>query len=222
MLKAERLSYYRDGHPIFSEISFNVEAGTCCFVKGQNGSGKTTLLRILAGHLPIQSGIIHLNGMRISSDRDFISQNIDYIGHRNSIKKQMTALENLKFWNNIFASNKQIDFGSNFEDRMVINRFRNKLISFCSVGQTRRVALSRLNTSERKLWLIDEPTTSLDHYAVKNFGEMIEDHCLHGGAAIIATHSDINMPKIVSKSITLGKITHDKTYDHDPFLDGDW
>ena len=81
MLKADNLSYSRDGRQIFSGINFDIKNGTCLFIEGQNGSGKTTLLRLLAGLLPMKEGTLIFNGSNISANHDLIAQNIDYIGH---------------------------------------------------------------------------------------------------------------------------------------------
>jgi len=223
MFKAELLSYYRDGHQIFSGINFDLNYGTCMFIKGQNGSGKTTLLRLLAGLLPIQEGAVTYDGTSISNNHDLIAQHIDYIGHVNATKNQMTAWDNLRFWNSLYEPDKRINLKTNFEDPMLINDIKNKPISFCSAGQIRRVALSRLTTSKKKLWLLDEPTASLDKSAISNFGKMIEKHCLEGGAAIIADHKKISMPMIDSISIEMKQSKSKlRGTDADPFFDGDW
>ena len=223
MFKAELLSYYRDGHQIFSGISFDINYGTCMFIKGQNGSGKTTLLRLLAGLLPMQEGAITYDGTSISNNHDLIAQHIDYVGHVNATKNQMTAWDNLKFWHSLCEPDKRIDLSTNFEDPMLINDFKNKPISFCSAGQIRRVALSRLTISKKKLWLLDEPTASLDETAIRNLGKMLEKHCLEGGAAIIADHKIVSMSMIDSKSIEMKQSKRKLQGIHsDPFLDGDW
>ena len=223
MLKAENLSYYRDGHQIFSGINFEVKDGTCMFVKGHNGSGKTTLLRLLAGFLPMQEGKVIFNEENIFNNHDLLAQHIDYIGHVNAIKNQMTAWDNLRFWNSVSEPAERVNLTTNFKDPMLINNFKDKPIAFCSAGQTRRVALSRLTTSNKKLWLLDEPTASLDLNAVHSFSKMIERHCLHGGLAIIAVHNDLKVNKIDSKSI---EMKHSKSEPQriyaDPFIDGDW
>ena len=154
MLKAELLSYYRDGYQIFSGVSFDVDIGTCMFVKGDNGSGKTTLLRLLAGYLPIQEGSITINGKRISEDPDLIVKYINYIGQFNATKKQMTAWENFNFWKSIHSQGDSAELENKFEDPMKINGYKHRPISFCSTGQIRRVVLSRLGASNRKLWLL--------------------------------------------------------------------
>ena len=223
MLKVELLSYYREGLQVFSGMNFDTGAGTCLFVTGQNGSGKTTLLRLLAGFLPVQEGNITIHGTKISSNYDFVAQNIEYVGHQNATKKQLTAWDNLKFWNNICEPHDRVDLEKKFNDTMLINDIKNKPISFCSSGEKRRVALSRLYMSKKKLWLLDEPTSSLDKEASDNFGALVKSHCLRGGAAVITTHNALKIPDISSTSIQMKKVSNKQSETNaDPFLSGDW
>ena len=223
MLEAKFLSFYRDGHPILHGMNFDVPAGTCLFVKGANGVGKTTLLRILAGFLPIQEGDIKINGIQILNNYDFIAKNVEYVGHLNATKKQTTAWDNVKFWNSLSERASQVDFETKFNDRMIIESFKNQPISFCSAGQIRRVGLSRLTTTKKKIWLIDEPTMALDNSSIRNFKKMVENHCLNGGIAIITTHSELKVSRINSQSLEIKKpVIKENTFYFDPFLTGDW
>tara|TARA_A100001011_G_scaffold349208_1_gene387620 strand:- start:1401 stop:2072 length:672 start_codon:yes stop_codon:yes gene_type:complete len=223
MLKVELLSYHREGHQVFSGMNFDIAAGTCLFVTGQNGSGKTTLLRLLAGFLPVQEGKITINGTKIFKNHDFVAQNIEYVGHQNATKKQLTAWDNLKFWNNICEAHDRVDLEKKFNDTMLINDIKNKPISLCSSGEKRRVALSRLHMSNKKLWLLDEPTSSLDKEASYNFGMLVKNHCLRDGIAIITTHNALKIPDISSTSIEMKKISNTQSETNaDPFLSGDW
>ena len=59
-----------------------------------------------------------------------------------------------------------------------------------SVGQSRRVVLARLMFDEAPLWLLDEPTNSLDQEGRRCFRTLLAEHLRAGGAAVIATHSE--------------------------------
>ena len=45
----------------------------------------------------------------------------------------------------------------------------------------------------RALWLMDEPTVSLDAHAATLFADAVRAHLETGGAAIIATHIDLGL-----------------------------
>lgn len=223
MFKADNLSYDRDGYQVFSNVNFEIKPGTCLFVKGENGSGKSTLLRILSGYLPLQNGSVTIDGVNISDDHDFVAHKVEYVGHLNAIKKQMTASENLEFWNSVCDTRVPVGLDMKSSDPLSIRSFKNRPVSFCSAGQVRRLALSRLNMSSKKIWLLDEPTTSLDENGIRDFIKMLETHCENDGLAVITTHRQIKMTKIKSDLIDLSRSKKiELNSELDPFLIGDW
>ncbi len=59
---------------------------------------------------------------------------------------------------------------------------------FLSAGQTRRLALARLELSLAPLWLLDEPTVGLDTASLTRVGEVLRTHRANGGIVVVATH----------------------------------
>ena len=57
-----------------------------------------------------------------------------------------------------------------------------------SAGQKRKLALSRLFAAPRPIWLLDEPSVSLDAASVKRLDAAIRGHLKQGGIAIVSTH----------------------------------
>lgn len=218
MLEGKSLSCQRDGRIIFKGLNFKIEAGSVLSIQGPNGSGKSSLLRMLSGFIPINQGNIVFNDKSTNIDDDFRAQHIEYIGHTNAIKNHMSAWENLVFWTEM-SENKV----GGFDDFLKISDIRDKFGLKCSAGQLRRISLSRLSVSKKKIWVLDEPTTSLDTKSIKAFLSMLRNHCLIGGIAIIATHLKLDLPNINSSVITLsGKLKSINCLNDDPFLTGDW
>ena len=223
MLEIENLSYQRDGRNLFSDINFKVEPGTCLLLKGPNGSGKSTLLRIMAGLISLQQGKLVINQNRTTDNYDFIAKNIEFVGHLSAVKKQMTLWDNLQFWADVSEIGPLETLEPKFNDPLSISSFKNQLTFLCSEGQIRRLALSRLAISKKNIWLLDEPTTSLDQSTIQSFERLVKGHCLNGGIAVIATHDKLDIPKTYSVTINLKQIKNvEKTDCLDPFLAGEW
>ena len=223
MLEVENLSYQRNGRDVFSDINFKVEPGTCLLLKGPNGSGKSTLLRVLAGLLPVQQGTLVINQNKTKDNYDFIASNIEFVGHLSAVKKQMTLWDNLQFWADVSGIGPLDTTKPKFNDPLHISSFKNQLTDLCSEGQVRRLALSRLSISKKNIWLVDEPTTSLDRSAIQSFERLIKEHCLQGGISVVATHDKLNIPKTKSLLINLKQTKKVKKNDRiDPFLSGEW
>lgn len=185
-------------------------------LRGPNGVGKSTLLRVLSGMLAAD-GEVDLNGTRLSKDRDAIQEQVAYAGHLDAIKPQLTVGENLTFWANLFA-------GASIDDaveKFSLAEIWDRPAHACSAGQKRRLGLARLVVSNRPLWLLDEPTVSLDVETTARFADIITAHCNAGGMALIATHIDLGVAN--ARELRLEPVTeiqHAQT--NDPFLSEDW
>ena len=168
----------RGGINLLQGVDIELEKGQAGILRGPNGVGKTTLLRALAGLQPVESGKIKCS-----------LEDICYSGHADGVKPTLTVQENLEFWANIFGSPSISEVAEKF---MIIDLLNSKAGNL-SAGQKRRVGLSRLGLTGRQVWLLDEPTVSLDETSVKIFENIIKDHISEDGCALIATHIDLGL-----------------------------
>lgn len=179
---------------MFTDLSFEVVSGEWLHIRGENGIGKTSLLRILAGLSKPADGSIDWNGCSIEMDSSEYHRNLLFLGHRDSLKEDLTALENLSIataLDGIAVSEDEI--------LLALHRFglrgREDLPVNClSAGQKRRVLLARLLLRKAKLWILDEPFNALDVRAVEMLSELISEHIVAGGMAIMTSHQEIPMP----------------------------
>jgi heme exporter protein A len=215
-LVVQNLSCQRGGRTIFSELSLEIAAGEAVILRGPNGAGKSTLLRVIAGLIPAQAGKITLNGTA-ATDRDDFQGQITYAGHLDAIKPQLTVAENLHFWAQLFESD---NIGQTMQD-FRLDEIADRPAHACSAGQKRRLGLARIAVTSRPLWLLDEPTVSLDTETTARFAATIDAHCAAGGMAFIATHIDLglNAPRTFEMQPHVPKAD---APEHDPFLKGDW
>ncbi len=176
------LSVTRGGLPVLSGVSFALVPGEALVLRGPNGIGKTTLLRTVAGLQPPYMG-------SISGHEDQIA----YAGHLDGIKPTLTVAENLTFWARVFGRSDVkyaiSDAMSDFDLEGLADRPAGNL----SAGQKRRLGLARLMVTKRPIWVMDEPTVSLDSASVQRFSEVVRTHLEHGGSALIATHTDLGL-----------------------------
>jgi heme exporter protein A len=190
MLKTHALSFKRQTY-LFEDLNLHIEAGTFVEVSGPNGAGKTTLLRILAGFLTPFSGEIYYQGNRISETEPTYRNAIGYLGHTNAIKPTLTISENI-------LSHATLMGIEITEINTVLQEFNlhfmNKRLAYqLSMGQQRKIALINLILSKKAIWLLDEPTTSLDKASSEQIKKAIARHVQEGGIAIAATHQTLGL-----------------------------
>jgi len=172
------LAIARGGIPVLEGLSFTLTPGRALILRGPNGAGKTTLLRTLAGLQPPLAG-------RIEGAEDKIA----YAGHSDGLKPTLSVTENLLFWAAVFGGRDITPALEGFALGDLADRHAGNL----SAGQKRRLGLARLLVTVRPIWMLDEPTVSLDRDAVAMFADTVRAHLGQGGSALIATHIDLGL-----------------------------
>jgi heme exporter protein A len=202
-LVAENLILSRGGRTVVDGLSFRIASGEALLLTGPNGSGKTTLLRALAGFLAPASGAIRVEDAPAERERAELAH---FVGHLDGLKSHLTVAENLSFW----AAYLDEDGGGATVERLeaALDRFDLAALAdipagYLSAGQKRRLALARLGVAERPIWLLDEPTVSLDTASVTMLVKAIAGHVAGGGLAAIATHVPLALER--AREIRLGR-----------------
>jgi len=188
-VSVKSLSVSRGGINLLEGLDIELKSGQAGILHGPNGVGKTTLLRALAGLQPIETGKI-----------EYSIDDVCYSGHADGVKPTLTVRENLEFWADIFGYHSISETAEQF----MISDFLDWKVGTLSAGQKRRVGLSRLGLIGRSVWLLDEPTVSLDQTSVSIFENIIKDHLSKNGCALIATHIDLGLEDS-AKIINLSK-----------------
>ena len=65
-IAVERATFAYNSRDIFTDLSFEVNAGEILCLLGANGCGKPTLLRCLSGYLKLREGSVSLDGKNIA------------------------------------------------------------------------------------------------------------------------------------------------------------
>lgn len=183
----DSLGLDRGGRRVVSGLSSRVSAGEALVVTGPNGAGKTTLLRAVAGFLPPAEGSIRLEGDVANAD---IAEQCHFIGHRDGVKAALNVEENVRFVSRYLGNGGGIKAAL---ERLGLAPLALIPAAYLSAGQRRRLGLARLLVARRLIWLLDEPTVSLDADAVNTLAGIIREHLGGGGIVVAATHIPLGL-----------------------------
>lgn len=157
LLQARSLARFYGPRLIFRNVSLEVRSGAVTVLAGANGAGKSTLLKILAGLLSPSSGEV-----RTRSNHKKTPLRIGYLGHQTFIYPELTALENLRFWADLYGSPLPAAAYEAILDRVELGPFAGEKARGFSRGMTQRLSLARVFLLESDILLLDEPGTGLD------------------------------------------------------------
>ena len=190
MIKFESVYIKRKSKEIFSDFNFFVQKNEKILIKGKSGIGKTTLFKILLGFEPIDKGRVSFNGLGIVKEHiKDIRQQIFYLSQDIDLKNEKVKNLLYEIWkHNLLKiqNNTRFSMLMNFLDLNEI--ILNQSVKELSGGERQRIGLFIGFLLDRPVWLLDEPTSSLDD-KMKN---KIMDYILGlEKTIIIISHDDV-------------------------------
>ena len=196
MLEAHMLCCVRGERRLFQDLNVTVSAGECLHVRGENGIGKTSLLRLLTGLSTPETGEVLWRGQSIAKDASAFHRDLLFLGHRDALKEDLTAIENLQLYAALDDIHLPDDKALSAHWRFGLRGREHLPVNYLSAGQKRRVLMARMLTRQAKLWILDEPFSALDLQAVQALQELIAEHVEQGGLVVFTSHQEVNLPRV--------------------------
>jgi ATP-binding cassette, subfamily B, bacterial len=180
-------------------FNLNINNGELIALVGENGAGKSTIVRLLLRFYDVDSGSISIGGVDVkNTDPEELRDRIgvlfqDYANYELTIRENVTmgrpyaevsdarVLESLRDARSEWLVKKM----SNGLDSKVGRLFEGG--HDLSGGEWQRLALARIMYRDADIWILDEPTSSLDPEAeAAIFAELKEN--LKGRIGIVISH----------------------------------
>jgi heme exporter protein A len=196
-LKADGLACTRGGREVFDSVSFGLSSGEAMLVTGRNGAGKSSLLRMIAGLIRISSGRLELDGGGPDTP---LSEQCHYLGHQDAMKPSLSVSENLRFWA-AFLCGADLAIETALE-AVDLRPLADLPAAYLSAGQRRRLSIARLVAVPRPIWLLDEPTSTLDSPSQRKLTDLMSGHLTGGGMIVAAAHGPIGLER--ARELKLG------------------
>jgi ABC-2 type transport system ATP-binding protein len=183
-----------------------VDAGEFFALTGRNGAGKTTLLEILATLLIPTSGEVSVCGFDARTDAARVREHVAYCpAGGSSFWPRLTGFENLQF----FTALAGLDVPADVPRQVAIDLgldadVLDRDVRTYSDGQAQRLSLARALLRDARVWLIDEPTRSLDPEGQDAMWTLIRDRARERQATVIAaTHDLRGVERVADRTVAM-------------------
>ncbi|EQA36270.1 ABC transporter, ATP-binding protein [Leptospira inadai serovar Lyme str. 10] len=170
---------------VVKNVSFRVEGGNILSIIGPNGSGKSSLIKSIIGLVKPSSGSILFNAIP-PSKRTEAEGSIGYMPQSPSFPKNLTILELVDFFKKLEPFDEET-FSEMYE-KLGLRSQENKKIGSLSGGTKQKVNILQCFSSKKNIYVIDEPTASLDPYVSHILKELLRKKKKEGALVIFSTH----------------------------------
>lgn len=199
-IRFKHVSYkYPNAHACaLTDVSVTFRRGTKTAITGENGSGKTTFVKLLLGLLEPTSGHIYVNGIDLSDiDKATYRRLIgsvfqDYHMLAFSVRENVSLAEDNADDARICDALKRVNMLAKVNDLPNgLNTPITRRVSLDGVelsgGESQRVAIARALFAEPDMFVLDEPSASLDPLAEERMYQMFADE-MDGATVIMVSH----------------------------------
>lgn len=172
-----------------NNIDIKVKHNTIYGLVGPDGAGKTTTMRMLTSLLKPDGGTAKIAGMDIVEKSDEIKKHIGYMPQKFSLYGDLTVMENLEFYSEIYqipkkVSRKKIEYLLEFSN---LTEHSYKLSDQLSGGMKQKLALSCNLIHTPKYLFLDEPTIGVDPVARRELWKILFDLRNQGVTIFVST-----------------------------------
>lgn len=193
-LSADNLEVFSvDGTRLLGPLSFELKEGERLALVGPSGAGKTSLLNALLGFLPYKGHLL-INGHELSAlDLAHWRQHLAWLGQepqlfhgtvRDNVALADPTLPDSQIWHLLAEANIS-EFVK--AQPLGLDAPVGEQSSGLSVGQAQRIALARALGQQASLFVLDEPTASLDSQSEQAVSFAL-NRAMAGKMCIMVTH----------------------------------
>jgi ABC-2 type transport system ATP-binding protein len=170
-------------------LNLQIEQGEIFGLVGPDGAGKTTTIRLLCAIMNPTSGSAKVAGFDSVEEAEEIKKRIGYMAQRFNLYGDLSVLENLNFFADIFAVS-----GEERKQRIAqllafarLTEFQDRRAAQLSGGMQKKLALACTLIHQPQILFLDEPTTGVDPVSRREFWDILSDLHLRGVTLFVST-----------------------------------
>jgi ABC-2 type transport system ATP-binding protein len=157
------------------DVSLDVPHGGLAALVGPDGAGKSTLIRLIAGLMPLDAGMLIVNGTDVARDPQRVQDRIAYMPQRFGLYEDLTVRENLDLYASLhgISDEERAKRYPELFEMTDLARFTSRLAGHLSGGMKQKLGLACTLIGAPQLLLLDEPTVGVDPLSRRELWEII-------------------------------------------------
>jgi iron complex transport system ATP-binding protein len=199
LFEIDGVSVVRDGITILDRVSLSIEPGCHTAILGPNGSGKSTLIKLLVHEIYPHAGV---GSVKIWGQDRWVVRDLrpllglvsptpgeKILGEPTVADMAISGLLGTfgVLWGYEVTEEMRAKAHDALQKAGMINKADQRFETL-SAGESRRTLIARALVSDPKGLILDEPTTSLDMKATRDFLAMMRNLASHGSTLVLVTH----------------------------------
>ncbi len=188
-IRMESLTRRFGGVTAVDGLTLSVERGEIFGLVGPDGAGKTTTMRLLAAILEPTSGDAWVAGRHVAREAESVKERIGYMSQRFGLYADLTVLENLHFYADIYAVARR--GRAEILERLLgfsqLGPFRTRLAGQLSGGMKQKLGLACALVHTPEVLLLDEPTNGVDPVSRRDFWKILYQLLRQGVTIFVST-----------------------------------
>ncbi|MEA2071288.1 MAG: ABC transporter ATP-binding protein [Asgard group archaeon] len=201
IIKIENLTKTKGEKEILSNISLIVSSGEIFALLGPDGSGKTTLIEVLLGLQNFDSGNVKIFDKDIRNPKEMreVKKISGMLPQEFSTHENLTVVENLNYWGNMFDSRMEIDDILDFTN---LTDFARRRYRNLPQEKKKLMGLAITLVNDPQLLLLDEPTSGLDQFSRKEIWSLLKE-LKNQGKTIFLSTNNVEEPYVIADRVAI-------------------
>ncbi|KAB2349685.1 ABC transporter ATP-binding protein [Actinomadura rudentiformis] len=196
---------YGDAARALDGVGFEVRAGEVFGVLGRNGAGKSTLVRHLVGLLRPDAGTVRLLGTEIGQEPRKAAEHVAYLPQAESALSDMSVRVAVETTARLRGIRRKQARGeaARLLDELALTPLADRRIGRLSGGQRRLAEVATALAGDRRVLVLDEPTTGLDVDTRHRVWGALRRRRDAGVAIVLVTHNVAEAETVLDRVLVL-------------------
>jgi ABC-2 type transport system ATP-binding protein len=189
IIQADNLTREFKNTVAVNSLNLTIRQGEIFGLVGPDGAGKTTTIRLLVAIMDPTEGRATVAGFDTVKQAEEIKKRIGYMAQRFNLYGDLTVLENLNFFADVFGVR-----GDEREERIErllafarLTEFTKRRATHLSGGMQKKLALACTLIHKPEIIFLDEPTTGVDPVSRREFWDILTELHLEGVTLFVST-----------------------------------